>query len=489
MSEVIGRAGFHAAHTKNVAERGAILHEMMRELDEDSIAYWSSRNPNIVLTDEALNEAYVNDRNGGFHRCKDRTQVLDYGDDRIARVKRKFRDDVLNRKTGKMQGGTVTTTMIVAHLPKSMCVEIPDFYPVLDKKSGKPVMMSDGAPMMRSRYVARDRDQARRYFEDLLAVLEKEVIPGGHDGVHGFDIQHSESTPHVQILADTFAKDPDVPEALRVESSRVWFSHRDVRDENGRQKSGHTKLGEYHARLREALIEKGYDISPDFDEERHMTGFAKDDYARVKDLERRNTDRTVSISASQQSIEVKKAELAATSRRLSAQLTVITEEREAAIEEGRAEGKNEVAEQIWAARQARVDAEAAKTDARRREARLHSLSVEMDRQLQQAGPAPQPPSCDDLRNELLASQSSVMTQFLRSRRRADGRTLFDEFETYAKAEFAKQQRNADPLAPSAGARFENWRERTIAAQRKLDRANLTSRTELRGGEDDHEARL
>ena len=286
MSDVIGRAGFHAQHTKDVSERHAIIHEMMRELDEDSIAYWAARNPNIVVADEVLNEAMVNDGDGGFRPCSRRQEVLDYGAGRVGRVKRKFREDKLDPKTGKMKGGTVTTSLLVSHLPKSMCAEVPGFYPVLDRSTGDPVLDDEGVPLKRSRWVARDRDEARRYFEDVVAYLADNVIPGGADAILGYDIQHSESTPHVQIVADTFAPDPKNEGGLRVESSQAWFSHRDVRDENGKQKSGPAKLSEYHAGLKEHLLDLGYDISPDFDEERHLVGIGQNEYGQTMDAKR-----------------------------------------------------------------------------------------------------------------------------------------------------------------------------------------------------------
>lgn len=283
MGEVVGRAGFHVEHAKPVAERGAILHEMMRELEEDSIAYWAERNPNIVVADESLNEAMVNDGSGGFGLCLDRREVLEYGMERVGRLRRKLREDAPDPKTGKMQGGTVTSTLIVSHLPKSMCREIPDYYPVLDDKTGEPVEDASGEPMRRSRWVARDRDEARRYFEDVIDYLAEQVIPGGQQAILGYDIQHSESTPHVQVLADTFGPDPKHPGSLRVDASRAWFSHRDVRDDRGRQKSGKAKLSEYHAGLKKHLLDLGYDISPDFDEKRHLTGMGKDEYGRTQD--------------------------------------------------------------------------------------------------------------------------------------------------------------------------------------------------------------
>ena len=283
--EVVGRAGFHAKHAKAVGERAAILHEAMRELDQQSIAYWAARNPNIVVADEPLNIAMVNDSSGGFARCTDRRQVLDYGQSRVGRLSRKLREDSPD-KNGKMTGGTVTTSLLVAHLPKSMCEEIEDFYPVLDS-TGEPVVdKNTGEPMRRSRWVATDRDEATKYFEDVVDYLAEHVIPGGRDAVLGYDIQFSESTPHIQIIADTFADDPKKPGRLRVDTSRAWFSHRDVRDAEGRVKSGPVKMREYHEGLKQHLIERGYDISPDFDEERHLAGMGKEEFGRSMDAER-----------------------------------------------------------------------------------------------------------------------------------------------------------------------------------------------------------
>lgn len=68
MSEQVGRARFHAVHTKRASKRGAILDEMMRELDPDAVERWAARNPSIVIADEVENEAYVNDGEGGFRR-------------------------------------------------------------------------------------------------------------------------------------------------------------------------------------------------------------------------------------------------------------------------------------------------------------------------------------------------------------------------------------------------------------------------------------
>lgn len=278
MTNEVGRAGFHVTHTKAVSERVAILDEMMRELSEESKARWAQRNPNIVVADEDLNIALVNDGEGGFDPCSDPKQVIAYGNARIAKLSSPIRDPKLDPVTGKNKGGTTTTSMFVLHLPKSLCEEVPDFYPVYDH-DGKEVGR-------RSRWVARDRDEAVKYFLDSIRFLATHVIPGGIDAVLGADIQFSESTPHIQILADTFAPDPKHEGALRCDFSRAYGSHRDVRDDKGRQMSGQAKFRQYHEELKNFMLERGWDIEADVDPLRHDKTATKAVYGALKDQER-----------------------------------------------------------------------------------------------------------------------------------------------------------------------------------------------------------
>ena len=76
MGNVVGRTGFHVTHTKSVSERGAILDEMMRERIPGASERWAKRNPNIVVDDEGLNRAYVNNGDGRLVPCKDPKEVL-----------------------------------------------------------------------------------------------------------------------------------------------------------------------------------------------------------------------------------------------------------------------------------------------------------------------------------------------------------------------------------------------------------------------------
>lgn len=277
MGNVVGRTGFHVTHTKAVSERGAILDEMMRELKDESIERWAQRNPSIVVEDEHSNVALVNDGEGGFDPCSDPKQVIAYGNDRLAKLSSPIRDPKLDPVTGKLKGGTTTTSMFVLHLPKSLCEEVPDFYPVYE--DGKEVGR-------RSRWVARDRDEAMRYFSDAVEYLAADVIPGGIDAVLGVDIQFSESTPHIQVLADTFAPDPKHEGSLRCDFSRAYGSHRDVRDDKGRQISGQAKFRRYHAGLKEWMLDKGWEIEADVDPLRHDKTATKEMYGAMMDKQR-----------------------------------------------------------------------------------------------------------------------------------------------------------------------------------------------------------
>ena len=294
MGNVVGRTGFHVTHTKSVSERGAILDEMMRELKDESIERWAQRNPSIVVEDEHLNVALVNDGEGGFDPCSDPKQVIAYGNDRLAKLSSPIRDPKLDPVTGKLKGGTTTTSMFVLHLPKSLCEEVPDFYPVYDH--GKEVGR-------RSRWVARDRDEAMKYFSDAVEYLAADVIPGGIDAVLGVDIQFSESTPHIQVLADTFAPDPKHEGSLRCDFSRAYGSHRAVRDDKGRQMSGQAKFRQYHKGLKEYMLERGWEIEADVDPLRHDKTATKEMYGAMMDKQRALDEHEQNLAVERREIE------------------------------------------------------------------------------------------------------------------------------------------------------------------------------------------
>ena len=300
MDNVVGRTGFHVKHTKAVSERGAILDEMMRELKDESVERWAQRNPSIVVEDEDSNIALVNDGEGGFDICTNPKQVLAYGNARLAKLSSPIRDPKLDPVTGKLKGGTTTTSMFVMHLPKSLCKEVPDFYPVYDH--GEEVGR-------RSRWVARDREEAKQYFDDIVEYLATHVIPGGADAVLGVDIQFSESTPHIHVLADTFAPDPKHPGQLRSEFSRAYGQHRDVRDDKGRQIGRKAKFRRYHADLKKFMLERGWEIEADVDPLRHDKTATKEMYGAMMDKQR-------ALAEQEQNLAVERREIDESDKRL-----------------------------------------------------------------------------------------------------------------------------------------------------------------------------
>ena len=300
MDNVVGRTGFHVKHTKAVSERGAILDEMMRELKDESVERWAQRNPSIVVEDEDSNIALVNDGEGGFDICTNPKQVLAYGNARLAKLSSPIRDPKLDPVTGKLKGGTTTTSMFVMHLPKSLCKEVPDFYPVYDH--GEEVGR-------RSRWVARDREEAKQYFDDIVEYLATHVIPGGADAVLGVDIQFSESTPHIHVLADTFAPDPKHPGQLRSEFSRAYGQHRDVRDDKGRQIGRKAKFRRYHADLKKFMFERGWEIEADVDPLRHDKTATKEMYGAMMDKQR-------ALAEQEQNLAVERREIDESDKRL-----------------------------------------------------------------------------------------------------------------------------------------------------------------------------
>lgn len=279
MNDTTGRTGFRVTHTKAVGERRAIVHEMMRELDPKAVEYWARENTNIVVEDEVLDRGFVNDGTGRFVRATSMQEVIDYGQSRVDRLSSPLREDKPDKK-GKMRGGTVTTSMFVAHLPKSLCKEVPDFY-------GKG----------RSRWIARDRDEAMRYFTDVLRFLGKNVIPGGFEAILGFDVQHSETTPHVQVLADTFADDPKHEGQLRPEWSRAYAAHRDVKREDGKMLTGREKLERYQDDLKAYMVARGWPVERDVDQLRHDKTATKAVYGALKDQERALAEQEQKLAA------------------------------------------------------------------------------------------------------------------------------------------------------------------------------------------------
>jgi|GEM_PF-7013224 len=276
-----GHAAFHVQHDASGdggsrSDRRRILRESMRHLDPRDVRRHALKNRNIVPADARLNDAFVSDGRGGFTFATSVQEVLDYGDARLARVRRKLAAD------------QKTINRFVVHLPKSLCDEIPDFYPRRNADGSERIDPLNHEPMSRSRWVARDRDEALRYFRDAIDYLAEGVIPGGHEAIHGWATNFDESTPHIQIMADPFAADPKAPatqpDALRTMQSQAYSSHRDVRSADGRQLTGAEKFRGYQQSLREYMIARGWPVEANVSA-RHGRELSKNEYESAQDAE------------------------------------------------------------------------------------------------------------------------------------------------------------------------------------------------------------
>lgn len=282
MSTPMGHAAFHLfrnspKHTGTKAgtksQRRALLKESMRHLDPKDVARQSKKNASIVAADAHLNTAFVNDGKGGFRVTQSVADVLAYGDAREVRVRRKIAE------------GYTTVNLFVVHLPKTLCVEIEDFYPRVNPDGSQRLDPITGEPMSRSRWVARDHDEAMRYFSDAVAFLGENVIPGKQDAIHGWATNFDETTPHIQLMADPFARDTTAPaskpDALRTEQNQAYGSHREIRDDHGNQIGGKVKLRGYQAAMRTHMIARGWPVEAAPGPRR--TGQPKSEYQATQD--------------------------------------------------------------------------------------------------------------------------------------------------------------------------------------------------------------
>ncbi|MGC5617712.1 hypothetical protein [Georgenia sp. Z1491] len=381
MSTITGRAGGNIRHlqhrgTKGTggtrADRASLLHESMRELDPEAAKIHAAINRNIVLEDTPLNVAMVNDTEGGFRRPTSTREVLDYGDERIDNVHRKWNDN------------SFETTLIVVHLPKTLCEEIPSYYPIVDKDTGEPALDDSGEPRTRSRWVARDRQEALRYFDEVVRYYSGSVLTGGQAAIHGYDVNFDESTPHIQIMADTLGPDPKHPGKLRVDASRMWGTHRDVTVDKVNRATGEpvidtgtgeveqvmeqakAKMARYQEGLREHMHRLGYPVERDYDPERHLSGLGKVEYTETLDAKREVTERAHRVAAQVENfrsgvddartwIEGERAELDDRAGVLDRREAEIPRLRAQAVQEGRAEGMAAAEATIEAEVQERVE--------------------------------------------------------------------------------------------------------------------------------------
>ena len=284
-----GRAAFNLRHLRRDncggdtrGDRKRLLKEAMRELDPQDLAHQAAMNSNIVVADAHLNVPFVNDGNGTFRRAASVEEVLAYQDARMDGV--------------RVQKNSFETSLFVVHLPKSMCVEVPDFY----------TSEVDGREVKRARLVARDYEEAKEYLEESMRWLAENFIPGGIDAVAGGDMNFDESTPHIQFQADTFSPDPKDPAKLRCRPGIAYNTDTSVRykdgPKKGKQISGNQKFIDAQRGLREHMYGLGYPVELDVSE-RHDESLSPDRYAEQQDRERDLANREGEVEVKKRSVQ------------------------------------------------------------------------------------------------------------------------------------------------------------------------------------------
>ncbi|MCQ9355766.1 hypothetical protein NQ020_10995 [Corynebacterium sp. 1222RC1] len=272
MSDQKGYAAFNVRHLRRIdcggstrGDRSRILNECMRKLDAKNLKFQAQRNPNIVVQDSHLNVPFVNDGTGKMRRAKSVDDVLAYQDSRMDGVR------VLKK--------SYETSMFVIHLPKSMCIEIPDYY----------TSVVDGEEVKRPRMVARDYNEAKKYLQQAMYWVADNVLPGGRLALAGGDMNFDESTPHIQFHADTFSPDPKRPGKLRCAPGIAYNTHPEVRYQDGPKKgqqiAGQIKMSLAQQGLREHMHSLGYPVELGVSE-RHDESLNLDRFQRLEDQER-----------------------------------------------------------------------------------------------------------------------------------------------------------------------------------------------------------
>lgn len=352
----VGRAAFNLKHLRldncggdtTRGDRKRLLKECMRELDPNDLAHQAAMNSNIVVADAHLNVPFVNNGDGTFRCVTSVEEVLDYQDARMDGV--------------RVQKNSFETSMFVVHLPKSMCVEVPDFY----------TSTVDGREVKRPRLVARDYDEAKKYLEESMRWLAENLIPGGIDAVAGGDMNFDESTPHIQFQADTFSPKPDDPSKLRCRPGIAYNTDTSVMykdgPKKGKQISGQQKFVDAQRGLREHMHVLGYPVELEVSE-RHDESLNLDHYTEQQDRERDLANREDEVEVKRRSVQRDMDAIDRDREQAAKELEQAQQAREAAqrVQENAEAQAREVAERVLkeAREKAEQDAEQIRSEARK----------------------------------------------------------------------------------------------------------------------------
>ena len=428
-------------------DRKRLLKEAMRELDLRDLNHQAAMNSNIVVADAHLNVPFVNNGDGTFRRATSVEEVLDYQDARMDGV--------------RVQKNSFETSLFVVHLPKSMCVEVPDFY----------TSTVDGREVKRPRLVTRDYEEAKEYLEEAMRWLAGNFIPGGIDAVAGGDMNFDESTPHIQFQADTFSPKPDDPSKLRCRPSIAYNTDTSVRykdgPKKGKQISGHQKMIDAQRGLREHMHSLGYPVELEVSE-RHDESLNLDRYTEQQDRERDLPNREGDVELKRRSVQRDEDAAERDRKRAAEELNQAQAANEEAqrVQQNAEQQAREVAERVLreAREKAEQDAEQLRSDARKEAEQVVGLAEA------QAG-------------ELLDRAEEVSSAAEAKLKRAER-----EAETIRSEAREEAKRNAEKIRSTAREEVKREREQLANERAGLDRDRDAFDAEKRAFVHDLEAR-
>lgn len=416
-SHKVGRGGGHV--------QGFMRH-IAREADEAAGFSFKHANMNIDTSRTHMNMSFVNDRNGSYRSVRSvdgappSDELEGYLNTRLATVRRSLRKDAV-----VMRG-------IVLQLD--------------------PAWFEDHCPDWRTDGL---NDEAGRL---TIAALHWASAEFGQANVVGGSIHLDEHSPQLQLMITPVTQEGRL-------SQKDFFK-------------GPGDFKRQHRELRAYMEKIGYEVEHAVTERSTEHLSSSEFQARAVRTKRAEEQTAVHLADAErdskqawEECQAAKAERDA----LQAERGELPRLRSRAKKEGYAEGRDmaerETEQARLAAEQARTDAEESRRLARAQVARLRAQYDEIEVALEGVGPAPQPPTYEEMRADILGAQSAVMTRFLKGMKLRDGMTLFDRFEQHAEIEFKKhQQLHSDALGTYRGQSFEKWKERTVSVQAKLTRA-------------------
>lgn len=298
--------------------RKGLVHEGARSLNDEHEQKWAADNPNIRPDFAQQNIVMVQrrDANGDWALTEvdkdgDQDSFLEYGDERVARLERKWRP------------GEVEVASLAFHLPKSFCIEHPNEAQAIDEK-GKKVFDKFGDPVMVSRYTPRDQDEMRAYFKDCLDHLVTKL--GSEENIHGAFIHLDERTPHMQVVFDSHQVSEKDPDKLMIAHGRLWGTSRKVvypegtiinnKDMSGKRVSGPVKMKRFQKSFREYMADRGWEISREHSEN-HGTHLTKAEYAQIENARKANEQEIAKIKERTEALDEKYADYEVRVKKLS----------------------------------------------------------------------------------------------------------------------------------------------------------------------------